>query len=73
MNTSAGCLDVVIVLRIPGLLCLDDASGLSTVAFSFLAIMLRCKWQISLHIYKRGTTERRNIPNQEVAFSVADL
>jgi len=54
MNTSAGCLDVVIVLQILGYLCLDDVSGLIVVAFSLIAIMLRCKWQISLHIYKRG-------------------
>ena len=40
MNTGAGCLDVVIVLRIPGLLCLDDVSVLSTVASSLIAIML---------------------------------
>jgi hypothetical protein len=57
MNTSAGCLDVVIVLRILGYLCLDDVSGLIVAAFSFIAIIFRCTWQISLHIYKRGTIE----------------
>ena len=57
MNTSAGCLDVVIVLRILRYLCLDDVSGFIVAAFSFIAIIFRCKWQISLHIYKRGTIE----------------